>query len=224
MKLNFNKKQNGLIGTRLRLLAVELLSIVEPLCPSQCLSGTILVTLYLMVWDWRVLRAEPNRVERGERWKVCWAIKDWNKVEKVSIWRSNCTNGVVQSRAMSQSNTHPVRNRAPLTVRSSSLRCLSAAEHHTAEQYYKTSRWPQTLSGCIGKVVTSHAAVARSNPAEDALIYTMHEALMQGVMPIRVEGVTSQLDQPSLTSSSVTGCGWLQLEVPHWAASVHYRK
>ena len=48
-----------LIGTRLHLLAVELLSTVEPLCSSQCLFGTILVTLYLMVSDWRVLRAEP---------------------------------------------------------------------------------------------------------------------------------------------------------------------
>ena len=34
------------------------------------------------------------------------------------------------------------------------------------------------LSGRIGKVVASHAAVARSVPAEVALIYTMHEALM----------------------------------------------
>ena len=33
-----------------------------------------------------------------------------------------------------------------------------------------------TLSGRIGKVVASHA-VARSIPAEVALIYTMHEAL-----------------------------------------------
>ena len=48
-----------LIGTRLRLLAVEPLSTMEPLCPSQYQSGTILVILYLMVWDWRVLRAEP---------------------------------------------------------------------------------------------------------------------------------------------------------------------
>ena len=47
------------IGTRLRLLAVELLSTIEPLCPSQYLFGTILVTQYLMVWDWRLLRAEP---------------------------------------------------------------------------------------------------------------------------------------------------------------------
>ena len=35
-----------------------------------------------------------------------------------------------------------------------------------------------TLSGRIGKVVASHAAVARSSPAEVALIYTMHVALM----------------------------------------------
>ena len=34
-----------------------------------------------------------------------------------------------------------------------------------------------TLNGRIGKVVASHAAVARSSPAEVALIYTMHEAL-----------------------------------------------
>ena len=34
-----------------------------------------------------------------------------------------------------------------------------------------------TLSGRIGKVVASHAAVARSIPTEDALIYTMHMAL-----------------------------------------------
>ena len=34
-----------------------------------------------------------------------------------------------------------------------------------------------TLSGRIGKVVASHAAVARSSPAEVALIYTMHEEL-----------------------------------------------
>ena len=35
------------------------------------------------------------------------------------------------------------------------------------------------LSGRIGKVVVSHAAVARSSPAEIAPIYTMHEALRE---------------------------------------------
>ena len=49
-----------LIGTRSRLLVVWLLSIAEALCPSRCLFGTVLVTLCLMVWDWRVSRAEQN--------------------------------------------------------------------------------------------------------------------------------------------------------------------
>ena len=48
-----------LIGTRSRLLVVGFLSIAEALCPSLCLFETILVTLCLMVWDWRVSRAEP---------------------------------------------------------------------------------------------------------------------------------------------------------------------
>ena len=48
-----------LIGTRSRLLVVGLLSIAEALCPSRCLFGMILVTLFLTVWDWRVSRAEP---------------------------------------------------------------------------------------------------------------------------------------------------------------------
>ena len=43
--------------------------------------------------------------------------------------------------ARSQSkNTPPVKKLAPLTTRSSSLRCVSEAEHHTAEQYSKTGR------------------------------------------------------------------------------------
>ena len=37
-----------------------LLGTIEPLCPSQCLFGTIMVTLCLMMWDWPVLRAEPK--------------------------------------------------------------------------------------------------------------------------------------------------------------------
>ena len=48
-----------LIGTRSRLLVVGLLCIAEPLCSSRCHFVTIFVTLCLMVWDWRVSRAEP---------------------------------------------------------------------------------------------------------------------------------------------------------------------
>ena len=45
--------RGALVGHRHRscILVVGLLSIVEPLCPSLCLFGTILVTLCLMVWD-----------------------------------------------------------------------------------------------------------------------------------------------------------------------------
>ena len=39
------------------------------------------------------------------------------------------------------------------------------------------SQCPHTLSGRIGKVVASHATVARSRPAEVPLMYTMHVAL-----------------------------------------------
>ena len=48
-----------LISTRSSLLVVGLLNIAEALCPSLCLFRTILVILCLMVWDWRVSRAEP---------------------------------------------------------------------------------------------------------------------------------------------------------------------
>ena len=59
--------------------------------------------------------------------------------------------------------------------------------------------------GRIGKVVASHAAVARSSPAEVALIYAMHVAL-RGYCPMRVGGATSEFDLPSLTPLSVAGC------------------
>ena len=62
-----------------------------------------------------------------------------------------------------------------------------------------------TLSGRIGKVVASHAAVARSIPPEVAPIYNMHEA--PGGTAHEVGGATSQLDLPSLTPLFVVGCG-----------------
>ena len=63
-----------------------------------------------------------------------------------------------------------------------------------------------TLSGRIGKVVASHAAVARSNPAE-VCTDLCYESGAQGVLPMRVGGATSKLDLPSLTPLSVAGCG-----------------
>ena len=55
-------------------------------------------------------------------------------------------------------------------------------------------------------MVASLDAVARSSPAEVAMIYTMHDGA-HGVLPLRVGGATSQLDLQSLTKLSVAGCG-----------------
>ena len=62
------------------------------------------------------------------------------------------------------------------------------------------------MSGRIGKVVASHAAVARSSPAEVCTdLYYARGA--QGVLPMRAGGATSQMDLPSLTPLSAAGCG-----------------
>ena len=53
-------------------------------------------------------------------------------------------------------------------------RCMRT---YTYEHFANTSLGFYTLSCRIGKEVASHAAVARSTPAEVALIHTMHEAL-----------------------------------------------
>ena len=62
-----------------------------------------------------------------------------------------------------------------------------------------------TLSDCIGKVVASHAVVARLIPLRCTDLYYARGT--QGVLPMTVGGVTSQLDIPSLTPLSVAGCG-----------------
>ena len=49
----------SLIGTLMHLLAAEPCSTTGLLFSSRCLSGTILLTPFSMVWDWRVSRAEP---------------------------------------------------------------------------------------------------------------------------------------------------------------------
>ena len=54
-------------------------------------------------------------------------------------------------------------------------------------------------------MVASHAAVARSSPAECTDLYYARGA--KGVLPMRVRGATSQLDLPSLTPLSVADCG-----------------
>ena len=52
------------IGILLRLPAAEPRSTAGLLFPSQSLSGMIWLTQYLMVWDWRVSRADPM--------PICW--------------------------------------------------------------------------------------------------------------------------------------------------------
>ena len=47
------------IGTLMHRLAAEHRSSAGLLFPSRCPSGTILLTPYSMVWDWRVSRAGP---------------------------------------------------------------------------------------------------------------------------------------------------------------------
>ena len=47
------------IGTLIHHLAAEPCSTGGVLFPSRCPSGTILLTPYSMVWDWRVSRAGP---------------------------------------------------------------------------------------------------------------------------------------------------------------------
>ena len=54
-------------------------------------------------------------------------------------------------------------------------------------------------------MVASHDAVARSIPLRCTDLYNARGA--QGVLPMRVGGVTSQLDLTSLKTLSVAGCG-----------------
>ena len=53
--------RGALVANRLHMhdLAAEPRSTAGPLFRSQCPSGTILLTPYSMVWDWRVSRAMP---------------------------------------------------------------------------------------------------------------------------------------------------------------------
>ena len=53
---------------------------------------------------------------------------------------------------------------------------------------------------------------------------TVEYVELRGTALCRVGGATSQLDLPSLTPLSVTGCGQLQLGAPNWITSVNYCK
>ena len=82
---------------------------------------------------------------------------------------------------------------------------------------YLYPEWPHRQGGCLA----CYGCTFDSRGVCNDLYYARGA---KGVLPMRVGGATSQLDLPSLTPLSVAGCGWLQLGVPHWAASVHYCK
>ena len=76
---------------------------------------------------------------------------------------------------------------------------IGVGQHSNVFLLYPESFY--TLSGRIGKVVASHAAVARSIPLRCTDLYYARGT--QGVLPMRVGGATSQLDLPSLMPLSV---------------------
>ena len=69
-----------------------------------------------------------------------------------------------------------------------------------------------TLSGSIGKVVASHVGGCKIESRLWLSCTDLYYAPgVQGVLLMKVGGVTSQLDLPSLTPLSVSSCGQLQL-------------
>ena len=79
---------------------------------------------------------------------------------------------------------------------------------------YLYPEWPHRQGGCL----TCCSCTIESSWVHCFILYARGA---QGVLPMRVGGATSQLDLPSLTPLSVADCGWLQLGVPNWAASVY---
>ena len=63
---------------------------------------------------------------------------------------------------MLHSNTPPVKKQAPLTAQSSTLRCVLAAEHHTARQYFKMHSPEHNHNNISYKDAVYHQLLARS--------------------------------------------------------------
>ena len=81
------------------------------------------------------------------------------------------------------------------------------------------------MSGRIGKMGAVHAEVCQIDFRLSRDLTDLYYARgAQGVLPMRLGGVTSQLDLPSVMPLTVAGFGRLQLEVPHCATSVDYCK
>ena len=96
---------------------------------------------------------------------------------------------------------HPVKKLAQLTTQTSSLRCVSAEEHHTSKQYSKRAG---TFLG------DASLLLRRTFLEDDSTNAPTHEGGVKA----------SQLDLPSLTPLFVAGCGRRQPGVTHWDTSV----
>ena len=108
-------------------------------------------------------------------------------------------------------------NLSDLTVASSLYDILLCSETLASDM--------RALSGHTGSALAYPWTYVRALVAAKSLMFfrpRLHRAIhgVQGVLPMRVGGVTSQFDLPSLTPLSVAGRGRLQLGVPHWATSV----
>ena len=103
------------------------------------------------------------------------------------------------------------------TLRVSLLESNHSAALVNSELRSLYPEWPHRQGGCL----TCWGCMFESRWGCTNLYYACDA---QGVLPMRAGGATSQLDLLSLTPLFIAGCGWLQLGVPHWAASVHYWK
>ena len=112
--------------------------------------------------------------------------------------------------AMSHSNTPPVRNRVPLIARSSSLRCVSAAEHQTAEQYSKSGRTKHRKHLPRSDLSWNTRQDFRKIPSlwEPAL-ETKRRCFSKVILESNVtQNVTRPSDSFSTVLSIVNGCDW----------------
>ena len=147
------------------------------------LSTNLPMFVYTFQAMWRHRPLEEYLVFVGIR-AAHTSISPFTLVTPVLILNSIHSTATDRRRAMSQSNILPVRNRPPLTTRSSGLRCASAAEHHTAEQYSKTGRtkpWkhlPRSYLSCYTRQTLSRYQVFQTllwKLSEDASQITLYE-------------------------------------------------
>ena len=107
---------------------------------------------------------------------------------------------------MSHSYTPPVRNLAPLTARSSSLRCVSAAKHRTAEQ---CSTPAGQKSKSISQEVIYHGTLARTSSRYQVFEKPSKDASQRSFWnQIITPNITRSSDSFSTVLPTVNGCDW----------------